>query len=179
MAIYLPNGLGELLPNLKQLIVLSSKLKHIRRRCFKAMKALRDLRLDHNEIEVIFTDTFWDLRSLQWLSLSHNRLKVLPEGALQRLSKIAWLTLDHNKIETFRDESFPVESELEMITMKGNRLRYIKFGFKKYSKLKLVDFSDNVCLVSSAQWSQRDNLSFSGMQKRINDSCSGQEKILG
>ncbi len=58
------------------------------RRCFRAQRRLRDLRLDFNKVTNVSKETFEGLGDLRSLSLSHNRLTKLEKGVFQHLVKV-------------------------------------------------------------------------------------------
>lgn len=113
------------------------------------MEKLIDLKLDKNEIDMILSDTFWDLRSLQWLSIRNNRLKALTDNLIWRLPNLKWFTVDNNFIAVLHDNLFSRNPDLELISMKDNQLKEITFDFQHFNKLRFVDFGGNTCINSS------------------------------
>lgn len=144
--IYIPGDIGIVFRNLKQLEIMSSRLKFIQRGKFKGMTSLLDLRLDHNEIETISLDTFWDLKTLQWLSLNGNKLKCLNEGLTLRMSTLLWITSDDNDIESFRGDVFQRNIKLELISLRRNKIKKIDFSIKKFKRLSFLDLRENLCV---------------------------------
>lgn len=144
--IYMPDGIGEVFPTLKQLAVMSTRLKYLRRSNFKIMVFLKDLRLDNNEIEIIFSDTFWDLANLQWLSISGNHIKTLSEGLLLMCARLQWLTADDNQLEVFEQRYLRRNRNLELLSLRRNKLKEIKFEIKLFKSLAYIDFTDNICI---------------------------------
>jgi Leucine-rich repeat (LRR) protein len=110
--LYIPNGIGGLFPNLKQLEIILSNLKFIKRANFKEMHFLKDLRLDHNRIEKIEAETFDDLRNLQWLSISDNKIKSIDLRLTHALTELLWFTANENEIEVLDEKYFRMNLKL-------------------------------------------------------------------
>lgn len=172
--VYISNGIGGLFPRLKQLEVISSGLKFIKRINFERMTHLRDLRLDRNEIEIIFSDTFWDLRNLVWLSMSGNKIKSLTEGLTLRMPNLLWLTANDNEIEVCKEKYFRRNRKIEMISLRNNKLNDVKMNFRKFPRISYVDMRLNPCVNNIA--SKKENPSgFVEIQSKINTNCSHAE----
>lgn len=135
------------------------------------MEKLIDLKLDHNEIDMILPDTFWDLHSLQWLSIRNNRLKALTDNLILRLPNLKWFTVDNNFISVLHDNLFSRNPDLELISMKDNQLKEVSFDFQNFNKLRFVDFEGNKCINSSVQWKRVEALVFNQIQKDIYKFC--------
>lgn len=170
-ALYFADDIGLIFTQLKQLEVISSKLKFIKRRNFKNMPNLVDLRLDKNEIETIFSDTFWDLEQLEWLSLSGNKLKVLTEGLTLMSPKLLWFTANDNRIEFFDGNFFQNNSNLEAITLNGNLLAIVRINITKFENLKFLDLRQNICINELAR-TVDDVKAMKKIAKRIEQKCS-------
>lgn len=169
-AVYLADDIGLIFTQLKQLEVISSKLKFIKRRNFKNMPNLLDLRLDKNEIETIFSDTFWELEQLEWLSLSGNRLKVLTEGLTIMSPKLLWFTANDNQIEYFDANFLQNNLKLEAITLNGNLLAIVRINITKYESLKFLDLRNNVCINDLAR-TVSDINAMESIAKKIKQKC--------
>lgn len=170
-AVYLADDIGLIFTQLKQLEVISSKLKFIRRRNFKNMPNLLDLRLDKNEIEIIFSDTFWDLEQLEWLSLSGNKLKVLTEGLTLMSTKLLWFTANDNQIEIFDGNFFQNNRDLEAIALNGNSLAIIRINVTKFENLKFLDLRNNACINQLAR-TVSDIRAIKKIAEKISKQCS-------
>ena len=124
-----------------------SFLRVINRKNFVGLTDLTDLRLDHNEIEVVPWNVFYDLENIVFLSLSDNKILELPGKLLQPLDKLCWFTADRNRLKRL-DENLLNESlkELEAVNFNRNQLSEILVDFGKIMKLKYVDLQENVCV---------------------------------
>lgn len=108
---------------------------------------MTDLRLDHNEIEDLPWDVFYDLENVIYVSLTDNRIKKLPGKLLNPLRKLNWFTADMNQIEKVDEELFSEDlKELEAVNLSKNRLRKIFVDFRKITSLRFVDLKENVCV---------------------------------
>lgn len=170
-AVYLADDIGLIFSQVKQFEVISSKLKFIRRRNFKNMPNLLDLRLDKNEIETIYSDTFWDLKKLEWLSLSGNRLKVLTEGLTIMSPKLLWFTANDNQIEYFDANFFQNNLDLEAITLNGNLLTIVRINITQFEKLKFLDLRRNICINELAR-TVSDVKAIENIANKIKQKCS-------
>lgn len=169
-AVYLADGIGLVFTQLKQLEVISSKLRFLKRQNFRNLPNLLDLRLDKNEIEMIFSDTFWDLEQLEWLSLSGNRIKVLTEGMTIMSQKLLWFTANDNELVYFDGSFFQNNPDLEAVTLSGNRLAIIQFNTSKLRNLIFLDLRRNVCIDKLAR-SVEDVESMETIAKHIEQQC--------
>lgn len=168
--VYLADGIGLLFTQLKQLEVVSSKLRFIKRQNFKSMPNLLDLRLDRNEIEMIFSDTFWDLGQLEWLSLSGNRIKILTEGMMIMSPKLLWFTANDNLLEYFDGSLFQNNPELEAITLRGNRLAIVRINITEFANMLFLDLRRNVCIDKLAR-SVKDVKAMEKIAEKIDRDC--------
>lgn len=175
---YIPEGFGDFFPSLKQLEMISSKLKFIRRSNFAQMKNLLDLRLDDNEIEIIFSDTFWDLKKLQWLSISGNRIKALTEGLTMTMPELMWFTANDNEIQVFDEKCFRHNKKLELVSLQSNLLRKIRFHLRKFKDLAFVDMRGNLCIDEYFRRSEK-LFGLSEFQTKLYSDCSLKEELIG
>lgn len=169
--IHIPDGLGRTFPNLKLLEIMSSQAMFVHRRNFVGMNFLVDLRLDDNLLEIIPSDTFWDLKSLQWLSLTGNQIKTLPIDLLIKSFGLLWLTADENEVEKLDEKFLQSNSKVEMISMRNNKLIKIEFEFDNFKQMSVIDFRDNVCINAISDRDQ-EGFKFEGIQEAIRVNCS-------
>lgn len=166
---YIPNNIGTHFPNLRQLEIIASRVKQVKRINFQHLRRLIDLRLDGNEIELIFSDTFWDLENLQWLSIASNRLKTLPVGLTLRMPKLLWFTIDANEIERLDQKYFRTNQKIQLISFRGNKLEEITFDFKRFSQLILIDLAENECINMTVKRNRNLDEKLTGFEKVQNE----------
>lgn len=124
-----------------------SHLRVIERKNFVGLTDLTDLRLDHNEIEVVPWNVFYDLESVVFLSLSDNKILELPGKLLQPLDKLSWFTADRNRLKRLDEELLNENlKELEAVNFNRNQLSEVLVDFSKIKKLKYFDLQENICI---------------------------------
>lgn len=169
--VHIPHGIDDFFPSLTKLSIVESKLKFVKRLNFQRMNNLKDLRLDNNEIEVIYANTFWDLQFLQWLSISGNKIASLPEGLIALNPQLLWFTANNNQLKVLHETFFERNLAIELISLRSNHLKEVTFNFKRFKKLSYVDLRKNVCIDSIvSKWEKFST--FYETQKEIWKNCT-------
>ncbi|XP_069683581.1 uncharacterized protein [Periplaneta americana] len=92
---------------------------------FSALKVLKYLALDSNEITELKVGTFRNLTSLENLTLSSNEISELREGIFGDLQSLKLLNLNTNKISYIEANVFAHNSNLSELYLSRNRLSYV------------------------------------------------------
>lgn len=98
LMMFIPYNLGDLLPNLKQLVIESTGLSRINKNLVGINLELLDL--SNNILTDIQPDTFNSLINLRILDLSSNSLITIDSSLLKPLVNLKLLYLDGNKLLT-------------------------------------------------------------------------------
>ena len=93
---------------------------------------LNQLVLCHNNIEVIYAETFRNLLSLVDLDLSYNKLSFLQSDVFIQLKSLQTLDLSHNMLP--RIDGFWFQGPRQLIRL---NLSYNKIGIFKYKELTI------------------------------------------
>ena len=88
---------------------------------FLGLSALKELYLDHNEIEIIETGHFAGLNELEKLRLDHNKIHWISEAILGILSKLRVLTLHDNHLTSLQLDLHSHGSVMHLVTIHDNR----------------------------------------------------------
>ena len=138
---------------------------------FNRMRSLRQLRLDHNQLQTVIRSTFASTAStLQVLDLSHNPLYSVPEDAFLDLNYLQELRLDgvttlqlgvnsfslhHRRVlrtlsvrnTGIGDQLWPMVSNLKklstLIASESSISSIPEFTFRRNSALRTIDLSSN------------------------------------
>jgi Leucine-rich repeat (LRR) protein len=144
---FLPTGLKEFFPRLKQYIVHKSKLEEVKRKSFKSIATLEAVAIYGNKISSIPEDTFYDLTELKILWLGENKLKTLPVNLLMNSKKLEAISMRKNQIEEIPIGFFKKNLELKTIAITKNNLSIIDttdlFNMKNLHEVKL---NNNKCI---------------------------------
>ncbi|XP_046988101.1 chaoptin-like [Schistocerca americana] len=89
---------------------------------------LRDVRLSHNQLELLETDTFWGLPQLQTLVLTGNQLRGLAQGALRALPSLVTLLLADNRLATLAPGALSRLPVLSRLDLQNNRLHELSLS---------------------------------------------------
>jgi Leucine-rich repeat (LRR) protein len=163
---FLVQGLERYFPNLKELYVFRSDLKHLSRSDFKNYAQLTTISFTRNHLCHLPYDTFEDLINLEQFSLSHNQLSVIPN--LKTLSKLKELYLFENSIESLSSADLSGNPNLEVIQFHENKLKIIDSEiFNILLKLRNADFTHNRCISMKFKNHAADDL-----VKAIEENCA-------
>jgi Leucine-rich repeat (LRR) protein len=143
--IFLIQGLVHHFPNLQELYVSRSDLKHLSRSDFKNYAQLTTISLSRNHLCYLPYDTFEDLVNLEHFSLAFNQLSLIPN--LKTLSKLKELYLFENSIESLSSADLSGNVNLEALWFYENKLKVIDSKiFELLPKLRDADFTHNRCI---------------------------------
>jgi hypothetical protein len=142
---FLVKNLLDFFPNMLELYVFRSDLKHLSRSDFKSYENLTAVSLSRNHLSTLPYDTFEDLTNMEYFSLSFNQLTAIPN--LKTMSKLKELYLFENSIESFLKDDIVGNPDLEVIWLYHNKLRTIDPRiFGHLPSLREVDFTNNNCI---------------------------------
>lgn len=166
--VYVPNGLGDVFPNLEEIILTGCKIKFIKRKNFSNMKKVTFIQLYSNVIETIPADAFNDLSSLQTLHLFRNQIKAIPAAVFGSLVNLKEVSFGYNPIDTLETTTFNTNTKLENIFAKNAKLKSIKFDFTKLKNIAKIDFTENVCIDAAFN---KGNSTIAEFQLTVNKKC--------
>ncbi|XP_046639013.1 relaxin receptor 2-like [Daphnia pulicaria] len=109
------------LPNL-QWLDLSSNYLRLSNHSFSSWIHLRELMLEHNEIQYIEEMTFRNLSSLTYLSLRENKLTRLHPKSFWTLTQLQELDLSHNLLTTIPPRLFAQNIQLTSLSLGFNNI---------------------------------------------------------
>lgn len=110
----------------------------------QSLSSLRELRLDHNNLEQVVPPSLEYLENLEKLDLSHNHIHVLEPGAFRGMSRLRHLYLQSNWLGMVRDGSFSMLPGLEMLLLGHNNISRIETdAFAPLHSLALLGLEAN------------------------------------
>jgi Leucine-rich repeat (LRR) protein len=164
---FLPTGVKELFPRLKQIFVRKSQLEEIERKSFENMSTLEAVWVAFNNISSIHEDTFYDLTQLKILIIGENKLKTLAANLLTHQKKLENFNVQKNEIEKIPKGFFRNNLELMTIWITKNNLTDIDTAdMFKMKKLDEVGLNGNKCINRDFMKIRTENL------KEIKEKCS-------
>lgn len=147
---FLPQNLGEALPNLIGISGFNSSLQSISASDFVNLKKLKYLNLAKNNLREIPSNTFDHLTSLEELDLSDNEIESLDESTFEKLTSLQTLYLGGNRLEHLPTRIFEFLPNLRNISLENNRIALIDGNiFRNNPKLENVWLNGNKIKVLS------------------------------
>lgn len=143
---HLPNGIGEIFPNLEILQVEYCRFKFIRKINFKNMNKLIVLSLQANEITDFPHDTLWDLKKLRKVDFSRNNLIYLDPKLFQNMLNLEVFHAHFNSLQYLDGRLFNRNLNLKVLTFDFNKITVVGVEFEKLKLLREVNLRDNVCI---------------------------------
>ncbi|KAJ8403527.1 hypothetical protein AAFF_G00352990 [Aldrovandia affinis] len=111
---------------------------------FRALRRLRVLLLNDNNISAVATGTFSPLESLLRLDLSRNHISYLREGFSMGLGSLKELLLGENRLRSLDHGSFLHLDSLLRLNLSGNAIGIIKVrAFGHMTLLRQLHLEDN------------------------------------
>lgn len=126
---FLPERIGEKFPNLKVLSVSKCALTILREHYFKNMTKLKNLLLNHNQIEMIELDAFKDLKNVETLWLRNNKIEKFNGTLFSRMNSLITLLLSDNQIKFLSSTTITLGQKLEIVDLERNNCinkKYLK-----------------------------------------------------
>lgn len=143
---FIPNGFGDLYPNLDLFFIGQSKLKHVTRKNFEDMNKVTNLFLGFNELEYLPEDSFWNLVNLEQFFVDNNKIKSLHRNLFINMPKLQQVFAFSNRIEHLDADLFRNNPKLTRVHMNDNRLSTIGINFINVPNIKIVDLYNNDCI---------------------------------
>lgn len=141
---YLPQNLGEALPNLIGISGFNSSLQSISSTDLSNLRKLKYLNLAKNSLRRIPSNSFDHLTSLEELDLSDNQIDYLDEAAFEKLTSLQTIYLGGNNLEHLPFRIFEFLPNLRNISLENNNLIEIDGNiFKHNPKLENVWLNGN------------------------------------
>ncbi|XP_072104445.1 podocan-like protein 1 [Mobula birostris] len=139
----LPSGLP---PGLETLIAQHGQINRLSVMSLRNMKALRELRLNHNELTVrkIEPGTWGQVPNLKLLDLGYNKLSYVPPDLPESLE---YIYLQNNHISMITSDSFASTLNIKVIVLRSNRLTSAgleRKAFMGLQHLQVLDLTGNL-----------------------------------
>jgi len=165
--LFFPVNLGDHLPELKSLMIVSSGLFEIESRIFETIPALDKLILKDNKLQEIPSDTFNSLKNLTELDLSHNNIRSLDHKVFTDLVQLQKLDLGHNLLVTVNSAVFEQLKVLTFLGLNDNKLKFISANLlTPLIKLETVNLTNNLCIDM-----EHPKKSLADIEAKVIDSC--------
>lgn len=152
-SVFLPNGMGNLFPNLEKLLVSDDNrnlgLKAISRTNFKNMQKLKYINLRSNELDTIDEDSLHELPLLTTFIIKKNKIRMLHRNTFARNPKLVRVDVMSNELEYLHGDLFKSNLLLQEAQFSDNKLTKIYIDFTQFKHIKKIDFRTNVCINQS------------------------------
>lgn len=130
-------------PMLKEFIFSSNGVVEIDRKAFQTNKKLATIKVSHNRIKKILSETF-SVATLHELDLCDNAIKIIEDDAFLGAKDLTILTLEKNKLHKIPNSIFSHTKTLKGFILSENFIEEIPNGiFKHLTKLQYLDLSRN------------------------------------
>lgn len=145
--LFLPSNLGQMFPNLEELIVTYSGLFRIDNSCLSGLSHLQVLTLKGNKIFEIPLNVFEEGSELVSIDLSENRIATLEVGVFNHLENLRELNLKSNFLISMTTEILKPLIKLETLNLSGNKLEFISIDLlTSIDTIEKADFANNNCI---------------------------------
>jgi hypothetical protein len=144
---FIPNGISNHFPLLKELTVEYSGLVRINQAPFRNLLHLNRLIIKGNDIYFIEPTALNEIPQLEHLDLSHNNIKDIPIKFLEYMQNLKTLNLNDNSLLSLPHNIIPKMNSLKTFTISKNYLNFIDPRiFKRMNTVKVFDFTHNNCI---------------------------------
>lgn len=144
---YFPSNLGEIFPNLEEIVIEKSNLKSIEKQNFESFTNLKTISLRNNNLTSIDDGTFDDSIKLEYLNLAHNFIEKIPKKAFATLVQLKILDLSHNQLRTLSGSLIPKKNSIAEFRANKNKLSIIDLNiFRSLKMANLIDCTENDCI---------------------------------
>ncbi|XP_061674612.1 leucine-rich repeat transmembrane neuronal protein 4 [Syngnathoides biaculeatus] len=141
---HLRNNTFSPIPNLRNLDLSYNKLQSLQPGHLFGLRKLQNLHLRSNGLKQIIVRTFLECRSLEFLDLGYNRLRSLTRTTFLGLFRLKDLHLEHNQFSRINFYIFPRLINLQALYLQWNRIRAVSQGVPwTWLKLQKLDLSGN------------------------------------
>ncbi|KAL7026929.1 hypothetical protein ACKWTF_005238 [Chironomus riparius] len=164
---YIPNGISNHFPQLKELTIENSGLVKINQAPLRNLPHLNKLIIRGNDIYHIEPTALNDIPQLEHLDLSQNNIMDIPIKFLEEMPKLKILNLNDNALLSLPQNIIPNVNSLKTFTVGNNNLNFIDPRiFKRLDSAGVVDFTNNKCIdkkFNENDDDRRDYMSFIGI----------------
>jgi Leucine-rich repeat (LRR) protein len=164
---YIPNGISNHFPQLKELTIENSGLVKINQAPLRNLPHLNKLIIRGNDIYHIEPTALNDIPQLEHLDLSQNNIMDIPIKFLEEMPKLKILNLNDNALLSLPQNIIPNVNSLKTFTVGNNNLNFIDPRiFKRLDSASVVDFTNNKCIdkkFNENDDDRRDYMSFIGI----------------
>lgn len=121
-------------------------VKKIPVNAFRELTELNELLLKKCQITSLPVNVFFNLLKLDSLDLSSNPIKTLPSNIFKSLKSLTSLDVSDCMLEKLSSNLLANNLKLEEVDFSGNKLKVIEVDFLKFSQVRKLILSDNICL---------------------------------
>lgn len=144
---FIPSKLSNEFPNLKNILIVRSKLSSLSKNDFEGFTTLKKIVINKNNLVSVEGGTFDGLSQLDILDLSFNQIVSLPPKIFHPLKHVKILILSSNQIEKFEADFLPPKNAIEDFKIDNNQLDLVETKvFRFLRRAKVIDFTRNVCI---------------------------------
>ncbi len=111
---------------------------------FDQLNSLCKLELNHNNLTGLSTDIFAGVANIQSLSITDNNITALPAEIFANLTNLRLLDISNNKLTTLPEEIFNGTRNLSMLWLNNNNIAMLPIKiFANLSDLHTIQLRDN------------------------------------
>ncbi|XP_050394021.2 relaxin receptor 2 isoform X2 [Patella vulgata] len=132
------------LTNLRELLIMHSKLKYIEKGTFQHNWRLRNVYLTSSELESFPGNVFAPNNRIKELKINHNKISALKETDLMHLQHLESLSLDGNNIPEIQPRVFKWTPTLRELYLSKNRIVSVRnYFFSSMPSLRKLYLEEN------------------------------------
>ncbi|KAG6444016.1 hypothetical protein O3G_MSEX003131 [Manduca sexta] len=113
-------------------------IKHFDSNSLNNLQKLRDIKMPHNKITEIRSNSFRELNELEMIDLDNNNIEIIHPKSIANLPNLISIYLSRNHIIDLPDHVFYNLPKLRIIELQGNRLQFI--SIRAFDNMPLVQY---------------------------------------
>lgn len=131
--------------SIEELNLSNNHIREIVNKAFLLTPNLKILNISHNNIAILYVNSFYGLENLQQLDASNNRLTSILDNIFLPVPGLTTLWLSHNDLLDLHAESYQgLEHSLQELSISGNNIRNVDDDtFMGLHSLTTLDISHN------------------------------------
>ncbi|KAG5677123.1 hypothetical protein PVAND_006905 [Polypedilum vanderplanki] len=136
----------EQFPNMSGFSITFTKLKYIYRSVMTPLKDLKYFLISDNDVELIPSDTFYDMQKLEFIDICRNKVSILDPNWTATMPKLRIFKARSNLFKIVPKELFMNNPMLEEVLLDKNQIQVIEKDFSSMRKLRTVAMLQNRCI---------------------------------
>eukprot|EP00039_Didymoeca_costata_P033638 m.43351 g.43351 ORF g.43351 m.43351 type:complete len:716 (+) comp9970_c0_seq2:282-2429(+) len=105
---------------------------------------MMEIRLDHNDITVLQSNTFLALTRAALLTIAHNQITKIETNAFKGMTRLGWLILSNNMISEIEAGAFADLEEVQLLDLFNNNIHKFPNGlFSPLVALRFIWLTEN------------------------------------